>query len=156
LLQESSRQNYLAAFITWLSPIGHHEEVFSGEAYAAIVLKPLHKYGYPIRWLVIFMAAVGLPLPTSLVLLAAGAFAAHGDFNIALLMGITIAAASCGDSVGYFIGRCWGSKTLDWLGKPRRLNLFLLAPLHARATTSNARADGQSFSAASSSQPVAE
>jgi len=124
LLQESSRQNYLAAFITWLSPIGHHEEVFSGEAYAAIVLKPLHKYGYPIRWLVIFMAAVGLPLPTSLVLLAAGAFAAHGDFNIALLMGITIAAASCGDSVGYFIGRCWGSKTLDWLGKPRRLKLI--------------------------------
>jgi membrane-associated protein len=90
----------------------------------SLLLHELYKYGYPILWLIIFMAAVGLPLPTSLVLLAAGAFAAHGDFNIALLMGITIAAASCGDSVGYFIGRCWGSKTLDWLGKPRRLKLI--------------------------------
>jgi transmembrane protein TMEM174 (potassium channel) len=54
----------------------------------SILLHELHKYGYPILWLIIFMAAVGLPLPASLVLLAAGAFAAHGDFNIALLMGI--------------------------------------------------------------------
>jgi membrane-associated protein len=90
----------------------------------SILLHEPHKYGYPILWLIIFMAAVGLPLPASLVLLAAGAFAAHGDFNIALLMGITITAASCGDSVGYFIGRCWGSKTLDWLGQPRRLQLI--------------------------------
>jgi membrane-associated protein len=90
----------------------------------SILLHGLHEYGYPILWLIIFMAAVGLPLPASLVLLAAGAFAAHGDFNIALSMGITITAASCGDSVGYFIGRCWGSKTLDWLGQPRRLQLI--------------------------------
>lgn len=90
----------------------------------SILLHELHKYGYPILWLIIFMAAVGLPLPASLVLLAAGAFAAHGDFNIALLIGITITAASCGDSVGYFIGKCWGSKTLHWLGQPRRLQLI--------------------------------
>ena len=93
----------------------------------SILLHELHKYGYPILWLVIFMAAVGLPLPASKTRLA-GAFAAHGDFNIALLMGITITAASCGDSVGYFIGRCWGSKTLDWLGQPRRLQLIALRP----------------------------
>jgi len=70
----------------------------------SILLQELHKYGYPILWLIIFMAAVGLPLPASLVLLAAGDFAAHGDFNIALLIGITITAASCGDSVGYSEG----------------------------------------------------
>jgi len=92
----------------------------------SISLHELHKYGYPILWLIIFTAAVGLPLPASLVLLAAGAFAAHGDFNIALLIGITIAAASCGDNVGYFIGRRWGSKMLDWLGQPRQLRLISL------------------------------
>ncbi len=90
----------------------------------SILLHALHEYGYPILWLIIFMAAVGLPLPASLVLLATGAFAARGDFNIALLIGITITAASCGDSVGYFIGRCWGRKTLHWLGQPRRLQLI--------------------------------
>ncbi len=71
----------------------------------------LHEYGYPMLWLTVFIAAIGLPLPTSLVLLAAGAFAAHGDFNIALLIGIIITASSCGDNVGYFIGRSWGSRT---------------------------------------------
>jgi membrane-associated protein len=90
----------------------------------SILLHGLHEYGYPVLWLIIFIAAVGLPLPASLVLLAAGAFAARGDFNIALLMGITITAASCGDSVGYFIGRCWGRKTQHWLGHPRRLQLI--------------------------------
>jgi membrane-associated protein len=90
----------------------------------SILLHGLQEYSYPVLWLIIFIAAVGLPLPASLVLLAAGAFAAHGDFNVALLMGITITAASCGDSVGYFIGRCWGSKTLNWLGQPRRLQLI--------------------------------
>ena len=38
----------------------------------SILLHELHTYGYPILWLIIFMAAVGLPLPASLVLLAAG------------------------------------------------------------------------------------
>jgi membrane-associated protein len=90
----------------------------------SILLHGLHQYGYPILWLIIFMAAVGLPLPASLVLLAAGAFAAHGYFNIALLIGITITASSCGDNVGYFIGRRWGRKTLDWLGQPRRLQFI--------------------------------
>jgi membrane-associated protein len=89
-----------------------------------ILLQELHKYGYPILWLIIFIAAVGLPLPAGLVLLAVGAFAAHGYFNIALLIGMTITASSCGDNMGYFIGRCWGSKTLDWLGQPRRLQLI--------------------------------
>src|SRR5712691_10642207 len=90
----------------------------------SILLHELHQYGYPVLWLIIFIAAVGLPLPASLILLAAGAFAAHGYFNIALLIGITITASSCGDSVGYFIGRRWGSKTLHWLGQPRRLQLI--------------------------------
>jgi membrane-associated protein len=90
----------------------------------SILLHGLHEYGYPVLWLIIFMTAVGLPLPASPVLLAAGAFAAHGYFNITLLIGITITASSCGDNVGYFIGRRWGSKTLHWLGQPRRLQLI--------------------------------
>jgi membrane protein DedA with SNARE-associated domain len=59
-----------------------------------------------------------------LVLLAAGAIAARGDFNIVLLIGITITASSCGDNVGYFISRGWGSRTLNWLVQPRRLHVI--------------------------------
>jgi acetylglutamate kinase len=69
-----------------------------------LLLHWLHEYGYPMLWLIVFVAAVGLPLPTNLILLAAGAFAGHGDFQLALLIGITITASSCGDNVGYFSG----------------------------------------------------
>jgi membrane-associated protein len=89
-----------------------------------LLLHWLHEYGYPMLWLIVFFAAVGLPLPTNLVLLAAGAFAGHGDFQLALLIGITITASSCGDNAGYFIGRRWGSRTLQWVGQPGRLHLI--------------------------------
>lgn len=79
----------------------------------------LQQYGYPALWLFVFIAAVGVPLPTSLVLLASGAFAALGDFNIFLLGIIATTASACGDNVGYFIGRRWGSKVLLWLQHPR-------------------------------------
>lgn len=119
----------------------------------SILLHGLHQYGYPVLWLIIFMAAVGLPLPASLVLLAAGAFAARGDFNIALLIGITITAASCGDSVGYFIGRCWGSKTLYWLGQPRRLQLISARTITRSHHYFKCKGGWAIFSAASSFPP---
>ena len=89
-----------------------------------LLLHLLHEYGYPVLWLTVFISAIGLPLPTSLLLLAAGAIAARGDFNIVLLIGITITASSCGDNVGYFIGRGWGSRTLHWLVQPRRVHVI--------------------------------
>lgn len=89
-----------------------------------LLLHWLHEYGYPVLWVIVFIAAVGLPLPTGLVLLASGAFAARGNFNIVLLIGITITASSCGDNMGYFIGRRWGNRTLNWLAQPRRLHVI--------------------------------
>ena len=72
-------------------------------------------YGYPALWLSIFIAAVGVPLPIALVLLAAGAFAALGDFNLVLLTLISISASVAGDNLGYLVGRLWGSKAVNWL-----------------------------------------
>src|SRR5579864_7284186 len=37
----------------------------------------LHEYGYPVLWLTVLIAAVGVPLPIGLVLLAVGAFFAR-------------------------------------------------------------------------------
>lgn len=85
-----------------------------------ILITSLQDYGYPVLWLMVFIAAVGAPLPISLVLLAVGAFAALGDFNIVLLILLTVTASACGDSTGYFIGRRWGSKVLKRLEQPRR------------------------------------
>jgi membrane-associated protein len=83
--------------------------------FLATLLNIMQNYGYPALWVSIFIAAVGFPLPIVLVLLAAGAFAALGDFNIVLLTLISISASVAGDSLGYLIGRLWGSKAADWL-----------------------------------------
>jgi membrane-associated protein len=54
-----------------------------------------------------------------LVLLAAGAFSAQGDFNVALLAAIATSASVAGDCAGYLVGKLWGSKVLDWLPRSR-------------------------------------
>ena len=89
------------------------------------LLSILQTYGYPALWASIFVAAVGVPLPVSLVLLAAGAFAALGDFNLILLTLISISASVAGDNLGYLIGRLWGSKVADWLEHSKLGRRFL-------------------------------
>ncbi len=86
----------------------------------------LQQYGYPALWLSVFVAAIGVPLPVTLVLLAAGAFAALGDFNFVFLAGITITASVSGDSLGYLVGRQVGTKMLEWLEVERRF--YLISP----------------------------
>ena len=80
-----------------------------------VLLSWLQEYGYPVLWLSVFVASLGVPLPIGLMLLASGAFAALGDFDIVLLTVVAITASICGDSVGYLIGRRLGYKVLIWL-----------------------------------------
>lgn len=87
------------------------------------ILNLFQEYGYPILWLSVFVGAVGIPLPNSLLLLAAGAFAALGDFNFAILIIMTITAFVAGDNCSYWLGRFWGSKVLDWLEKSGKVRL---------------------------------
>lgn len=82
-------------------------------------------YGYFALWVSVFIAAAGLPLPISLEMLAAGAFAALGDFNLVLLFVIALSAQVCGDNVGYLIGRRWGSRVLNWLEQSQKWNRFI-------------------------------
>ncbi len=97
------------------------------------LLSILQTYGYPALWVSIFIAAVGVPLPVSLVLLAAGAFAALGNFNLILLALISISASVAGDNVGYGIGRLWGSKVADWLEHSKLGRRFLKPDSVARS-----------------------
>jgi membrane-associated protein len=89
-----------------------------------ILLNWLQAYGYVALWLTIFVAAAGIPLPIALLLLAAGAFASVGDFNIAMLGVIAMSAFVSGDTLGYVIGWRWGSALLDRLEHSTKLRLF--------------------------------
>jgi membrane-associated protein len=91
----------------------------------SLLISLLQSYGYLALWITVFVAAVGLPIPITLVLLAAGAFAALGDFNIALLFMISFSALICGDNLGYLIGRIWGSRALSWVEHSKRGNRLI-------------------------------
>jgi membrane-associated protein len=91
----------------------------------SLLLTFLQSYGYLALWIIVYIAAVGIPIPITLLLLAAGAFAALGDFNFVLLFIITFSALICGDNTGYWIGRIWGSKVLNWIERSKRWNRLI-------------------------------
>jgi membrane-associated protein len=71
---------------------------------------------YGILFLIIFAETgfVVTPfLPGDSLLFAAGAFAALGDLNIWLMVGLLMLAAVLGDTVNYWIGHFFGQKIVD-------------------------------------------
>jgi membrane protein DedA with SNARE-associated domain len=71
-------------------------------------------------WLVgaaTFLSCLALPVPASLVMLAAGAFAAAGDLPLPGTLAAALAGALSGDQAGYWIGRRWGGELLARVGR---------------------------------------
>ncbi|WP_260735924.1 VTT domain-containing protein [Tunturiibacter lichenicola] len=64
-------------------------------------------HGYAMTAVVMFLAAVGLPLPMSIALLAAGAASKHG-LQMAIVFPVAWFAAVAGDTLLYFGGRYTG------------------------------------------------
>jgi membrane-associated protein len=91
---------------------------------SAFFVDALQQYGYPVLWLVVFFAAAGIPVSGSLLLFAAGAFAALDDFNIFILFPIALSAAVLGDNLGYFIGRRVGLALIGWLERQKRFRFI--------------------------------
>lgn len=86
----------------------------------AYLVSLLQHYGYPFLWLMVFVAAAGAPISGSLLLFAAGAFAAYGDLNIFILFPLAVSAEVLGDNLTYWIGRRVGLPLLDWLVRQKR------------------------------------
>lgn len=69
--------------------------------------------------LVTFLSCLALPVPSSMMMLAAGAFAASGDLTLAPVAASALAGAIFGDQAGYQIGRLGLGATEGWLRKNR-------------------------------------
>jgi membrane protein DedA with SNARE-associated domain len=75
------------------------------------LLAALILYGLPVLFGVIFVASIGLPLPVSFVLVAAGSFAQQGELKLTSVMLAASTAAILGDNIGYGVAR-WGGRRL--------------------------------------------
>jgi len=85
------------------------------------LLSAVSLYGSPALFLVVAIAAVGAPLPITLLLIVAGSMVAQGAMNLWWVIGAASLGSILGDQAGYAIGR-WGGqaavgKLSRWFGK---------------------------------------
>jgi membrane protein DedA with SNARE-associated domain/rhodanese-related sulfurtransferase len=74
-------------------------------------------YGYLLLFAWVLTAQLGIPLPSTPVLLAAGALTAEHELNFALALLAGLAGALLADSVWFFIGRRYGRQVMRLLCK---------------------------------------
>jgi membrane protein DedA with SNARE-associated domain len=82
------------------------------------ILAALAQYGSPVLFGVVTVAAVGLPLPITLLLIVTGSLVSQGVMNLWLSIALAGAGSVLGDQIGYAIGR-WGGGAL--IARCRRL-----------------------------------
>jgi membrane-associated protein len=92
----------------------------SDQLLAAFVL-----YGLPVLFGAVLIGSVGIPLPSTFLLIAAGSFVEQGEMNLWWVILLAICGAILGDQIGYGIGR-WGGRRLTrrvsgWFGGKNRL-----------------------------------
>lgn len=68
----------------------------------------LAKYGYESLFVVLFLEAVGFPIPGALALLLAGAACAQGTLRATVALPVAMLALLAGDSLLYLLGRSTG------------------------------------------------
>ena len=69
------------------------------------LLTALAVSGVPLLFLTTFLSCLMVPVPSSLIMLAAGAFAAGGDFSLMAVLSGSYLGAVFGDQTGYAAGR---------------------------------------------------
>ena len=89
-----------------------------------LILTLAADYGVPLLFGVTFLSCLALPVPSSLLMLASGGFAAAGDLSLPAVMLAAFCGAILGDNTGYWIARKLGQRLTDWLQKrPKRAAL---------------------------------
>lgn len=88
------------------------------------ILTLVANYGVPIVFCVTFLSCLAFPVPSSLLMLASGGFAATGDLSLNSVLAAAFSGAVIGDNTGYWIARMSGDRMGGWLEKhPKRAAL---------------------------------
>ncbi len=89
-----------------------------------LVLALVADYGVLIVFCVTFLSCLALPVPSSLLMLVSGGFAATGDLALAAVASAAFGGAVMGDNSGYWVARFLGTRLDDWLAtRPKRAAL---------------------------------
>lgn len=86
-------------------------------------------YKYIGLFIVSYLAALLLPLPSSSTLAAAGSFTAQGYLNISAVLIVAFLGNVLGDLTGYFLARKFGAKILGEIGFEKMISSNLYKKL---------------------------
>ena len=75
------------------------------------LLASVSQYGAPALFGIVTIAAIGAPLPITLLLIVAGSMISQGAMNLWSTLGVASAGSILGDQAGYAIGR-WGGPSI--------------------------------------------
>lgn len=98
------------------------------------ILSLLSLYGVTMMFGILIVSSAGIPLPMTLMLIAAGSFVAQGEMNLVPVLSMGSAGAVIGDQIGYAIGR-WGGRRVayriaKWIGGEEKLKQAEAATRH--------------------------
>src|ERR1700683_4486307 len=99
-------------------------------------LAALTQYGSPALFVVVAIAAIGGPVPVTLLLIVTGSLAAQGVMNVWLAIAIASVGSVAGDQIGFAVGR-WGGKALV-----ARLSRIIGSAEHIRELDAKAKSWG--------------
>jgi membrane protein DedA with SNARE-associated domain len=74
------------------------------------------RYGYAVIFAGVFLENTGLPVPGETVLLAGAALAHFGQLSFWWVVAVATVAATCGDNLGFLIGRRGGRRLVERYG----------------------------------------
>lgn len=78
----------------------------------AILLSAIANYGASALFVAILLASIGVPLPATFLLVAAGSFVTQGEMQFWSVITAGLAGAVIGDHLGYGVGRFAGSAVI--------------------------------------------
>jgi membrane-associated protein len=81
------------------------------------ILAALSQYGSPALFAVVTVAAVGLPLPVTMLLIVTGSLVSQGVMSFWLSIALAGTGSVIGDQIGYAIGRWGGSSLVESLSR---------------------------------------
>ncbi|MBR9764829.1 MAG: DedA family protein [Rhodobacteraceae bacterium] len=94
------------------------------------LLSALVDWGLPLLGIGTFLSCLALPIPSSLMMLSAGGFAASGDLALGGVMGAAYLGAILGDQAGYQLARAAYRQLSDRLTGRRKTALALARAQH--------------------------
>jgi membrane protein DedA with SNARE-associated domain len=103
-----------------LSPVSPEGLASAPDSLGSEFLAGLLVYGYPVLGLTLFLGALGLHLPSALVMVVAGSLAAQGRMSWVGASAVGLSGSVVGDVAGYSLGRVLSQEFLErrgrWIG----------------------------------------